>query len=96
MDQSSHNSRRQLNPPLNRSLSSCNVQCVFNAKSMPGCLVNQRHNTLFCEGKFVIKFRDGHFGRSITEVDHKAGNFHQMRWPGSKGSPRADARGASA
>ena len=51
------------------------MQCVFNAKSMPGCAVNQRHNNLFCEGNSVVKFRDGHFDRSINEVDHKAGKF---------------------
>jgi len=60
------------------------MQCVLNAKSMPGCAANQRHNRLFCEGKLVVKFRDRHFGRSITEVDHKAGNFHQIRWLGSR------------
>ena len=59
------------------------MQCVFNAKSMPGCAVNQRYNNLFCEGNSVVKFRDGQFDRSINEVNHKAGNFHQIRWPGS-------------
>jgi len=63
------------------------MQCVLNAKSMPGCAANQRHNRLFCEGKLVVKFRDRHFGRSITEVDHKTGNFHQIRWPGSHDVP---------
>jgi ankyrin repeat protein len=62
------------------------MQCALNAKSMPGCAPNQRHNRLFCKGKLVVKFRDGHFGRSITEVDHKAGNFHQIRWPCSSGA----------
>ena len=33
----------------------------------------------------MVKFRDGHFGRSNHEVDHKAGSFHQIRWPGSAG-----------
>jgi hypothetical protein len=67
------------------------MQCALNAKSMPGCAPNQRHNRLFCKGKFVVKFRDGYFGRSITEVDHKAGNFHQIRCPGSAGCPAANA-----
>jgi hypothetical protein len=51
------------------------MQCVVNAKSMPGCAANQRHNRLSCQGKVVVKIRDGHFGRSIAEVDHRSREF---------------------
>ena len=71
------------------------MQCALNAKSMPGCAPNQRHNRLFCKGKLVVKFRDGHFGRSITEVDHKAGNFHQIRWPCSAPSASTSLLGTA-
>ena len=81
IDPSSYNSRHRPNPPLNRSQSSCNAWSTQNP-----CLVAQRISAITdCLAK------EKSWSRSVMDISAvpslkliiEAGNFHQIRWPGS-------------